>query len=131
MNIGKRECQFFTFTHTRTPATTTQHVLILYDEYLDISHHFERLTRKLAIFPYMHLEVKHNIQQAYETLSSLQFTCWRAVIDKNMAKEFTLLRAEKMISLYFCVSTVIYAPVYDDQLRWAIDDPGRVCSYNS
>ncbi|UJR12543.1 hypothetical protein I4U23_016719 [Adineta vaga] len=74
----------------------------------------------------MHLEIKHNIQQAYETLSSLPFTCWRAVIDKNMAKKFTLLRAEKMISLYFCVSTVIYAPVYDDQLRWAIDDPVRV-----
>lgn len=113
----------------QTTSTKTQHILVIYDVKSDFKHGFETLTQRLSQLPNVHLEIEHNVERAYKTLGKLPFTFWRAVVDKSMAKEFTLLRQEKMISLYFCVVTAIYALQYEEHLRWAINNPMDVSSH--
>ncbi|CAF1037133.1 unnamed protein product [Adineta ricciae] len=109
--------------YCQTTSTKTQHILVVYNLKSDFKHGFETLTQRLSQLPNVHLEIEHDVEQAYKTLGKLPFTFWRTVVDKSMAKEFTLLRKEKMISLYFCVITVIYTLRYEEHLRWALNNP--------
>lgn len=69
----------------------------------------------------------HDVNNVYDKMTSQKFSYWRVVVDRTLAKKFVSQRNKQMISRCFYAIIIIYTSTDNNELAWAMDNPGDVC----